>query len=518
MRNALGNGASGIVLPPATTAKPLCRGGHWTIRNRFHCGSATAAAIQHRARARLSVAGVNTREFGKQLVYVNADHCMKKGPSGAVRKLPGVMPQLCCATSFVGAGNGGSVLGVPKTHEPQGSRKRRWRATVLAQAVHHRSRACNLVSEADNETAVVCMKEKAAKLAAGRWRHLRPATELGRHTIRATSEVGFFSSVATVAVAAWAVRLAATSSGTTGSNKEPPAAPLVLRPEAPGRSSVSATMNVDKKEESAVRRSTMLSMPDAVEHAAESAALWLDKPHKDDVQAAPDGVEHAATTVAAWFGGECENASSYHGSASLSSAVQSDTVDTTWRMRRTSLRLSCGQGSRQHVDSINARSSLASCARALSLGCCARKCRTSVLGDGRVPGWSIRVILYLGTGTSAAQQFACTSRRMLSVLLFDTVQVAAEYRPTVLALAEARTWGDEEEKTLESVQQPAEVLSAILPLAVCEDIKASQAQAELDNVRVRRAGCLLATLASRASLLSRELTVESEETIDLDPE
>jgi len=341
--------------------------------------------------------------------------------------------------------------------------------------------------------------------------------------------------------------LAATPLETTGSTEDPQAIPSGSSTEAPDESSVSATMNVDKKEEDVMRRSTMLFVPDAVEHAAESAALWLDKPRKEDVQRAPDGVEHAAATVAGWFGEECRNVPSYHPRASLSitfpndaqgntlsesslnswqhvrrtsicMAIQSDVVDAAQCMRRTSVRLSCGQGSRRRLNSINARSSWASCARALSLGCCAHNYLPSVLGDGRVPGWSIRVILYLGTGTSAAQPLACTSRRMLSVLLVDTVQVAAEYRPTVLALAEARTWGEEEERTLESVQQPAEVLSAILPLAVCEDIKASQAQAELDNVRVRRADCLLAMLAARASVLSGELMVESEEIIDLDPE
>jgi len=186
--------------------------------------------------------------------------------------------------------------------------------------------------------------------------------------------------------------------------------------------------------------------------------------------------------------------------------------------------------------------------------------RASIVGDGQLPGWSARLVLLLGGGPLAAKPLACASRRSAQSLLRDALQVSAELRPVAVALACAADWGDREEIDFGSVQSSTGVLAALAPLelvadghpagdhrpsaaavaalqeekdmtvaalqeeedmtadAGCRSMRARrstrhvvarvllESRAEVDNARMRRVDCLLASLANRAWSLSRSLT------------
>lgn len=176
-------------------------------------------------------------------------------------------------------------------------------------------------------------------------------------------------------------------------------------------------------------------------------------------------------------------------------------------------------------------------------GSCTSLCTSnlaSIVGDAQLPGWSARLILYLGGGAPAAKPLACVSRDTAWSLLRDAVQLSAELRPIAHALAGASTWGDKEEIQFSCVQNSGAMLSvfATLDIGSCSvgnnsafkrigdngalalqlsgrprrqtQVRAMDAlrdsEVHIEQVRVNRVGCLLSNLAQRARSLSHRFT------------
>lgn len=151
--------------------------------------------------------------------------------------------------------------------------------------------------------------------------------------------------------------------------------------------------------------------------------------------------------------------------------------------------------------------------------------RASVLGDGRLPGWSARLLLFLGGGALAARPMACASRRALRVLLSDAQQVCAELRPGVRALASTSDWRELEEAALANAKGHLGVLAALSQLergggrcagaealaevggkrfgALRRQVTLVEAKSELEQARLRRLDRLLHDLEGRLGVAGR---------------
>lgn len=172
----------------------------------------------------------------------------------------------------------------------------------------------------------------------------------------------------------------------------------------------------------------------------------------------------------------------------------------------------------------------------------------SIVGDAQLPGWSARLILYMGGGARTAKPLACASRYTAWNLLRDAVQLSAELRPIAQALACALAWGQREEGKFACVRDSATMLSVLTsfdispcslgrnlvimpataglcaPLAQEESFASSgrslvhktrrqtkdcakealrDSKVHIERVRVHRVGCLLANLAQQVRSLSR---------------
>lgn len=186
-----------------------------------------------------------------------------------------------------------------------------------------------------------------------------------------------------------------------------------------------------------------------------------------------------------------------------------------------------------------------------------KPCLATIIGDAQLPGWSARLILCLGGGALTAKPLACSSRHIAWSLLRDAVQLSAELRPIAQALACASVWGDQEESKFCRVQDSATILSILARLNIrpCELALASTSvrtdvagvgstaqvdklgrdvismpihgnklrrqtkdravealrhcQANLEQVRVQRVGCLLSHLAHQIRALSQRFLPSS---------
>jgi len=87
-----------------------------------------------------------------------------------------------------------------------------------------------------------------------------------------------------------------------------------------------------------------------------------------------------------------------------------------------------------------------------------------VLSICQVPGWSMRLVMFLGPGMLEAGTLASTCRRLAWSLLRDSAQVTSELRPGAARLAEAKNWRSDDEAKLEQTNGAVGVLAALLPL------------------------------------------------------
>ncbi|CAE8679389.1 unnamed protein product [Polarella glacialis] len=92
--------------------------------------------------------------------------------------------------------------------------------------------------------------------------------------------------------------------------------------------------------------------------------------------------------------------------------------------------------------------------------------KKQVIGMPAVPGWSARLVLFLGGGAHSARPLACTSRKAAWDLLRDSQQISAELRHLfhTFRVANSDSWQLAEQVRLEQLQSMAGVLKALVPL------------------------------------------------------
>mmetsp|Transcript_23601 Transcript_23601/g.42646 ORF Transcript_23601/g.42646 Transcript_23601/m.42646 type:complete len:615 (+) Transcript_23601:29-1873(+) len=108
-------------------------------------------------------------------------------------------------------------------------------------------------------------------------------------------------------------------------------------------------------------------------------------------------------------------------------------------------------------------SASSTCASASSR-CSAPRLSIEILSICQVPGWSMRLVMFLAPGMLEARTLASTCRRLAWSLLRDSAQVSSELRPLAVKLRDARDWRSSEEAKLEETGSAIGVLAALLPL------------------------------------------------------
>lgn len=138
-----------------------------------------------------------------------------------------------------------------------------------------------------------------------------------------------------------------------------------------------------------------------------------------------------------------------------------------------------------------------------------------LLGSDALPGWSARLLAFLGETVDVAQPFACVDRRVLRLLAADASQLAAEFRPLLRCLAATASLGTSQagEEQVARALCPAQILSVLwsLPgrLLVPRPNVSEALLAEVDAIRLRRAEGLLAALAAKACRIARTLSLQA---------
>lgn len=82
----------------------------------------------------------------------------------------------------------------------------------------------------------------------------------------------------------------------------------------------------------------------------------------------------------------------------------------------------------------------------------------------QVPGWSMRLVLFLGRTSKIAMPLACASRHLTWALLRDSQQLVAELRMERIRLTTVKHWQALDQADLERTQGVIGVLAALVPL------------------------------------------------------
>lgn len=135
---------------------------------------------------------------------------------------------------------------------------------------------------------------------------------------------------------------------------------------------------------------------------------------------------------------------------------------------------------------------------------------SALLGGACLPGWSARLVNFLGEEPALARPLACVNPGVLKQLLNDVSQLAAEVRPALRSLNEATVWGCCEERAFANAKAQASVISALSPLPAARLSTGAPTEfvREVEDIRVRRVDGLLASLASRAEDVTRALGLQ----------
>lgn len=158
----------------------------------------------------------------------------------------------------------------------------------------------------------------------------------------------------------------------------------------------------------------------------------------------------------------------------------------------------------------------------------------AMLCSPHLPGWSTRLVLYVGGHPREAKALACTCREIAIGLILDVQQVSAEIAGTARQLAQVNFWGEREDADLESAKCVARMLAALLPtdlslrhastvsrVSIGSQVAGNpsstfsklmifaEATAGVNNARLRRVDLGLARLADRGERLAESMAIQA---------